>query len=76
MGNGEFWSDWWVGEVSFKSRFNRLYMISVQKECRVSECGFWGTNGWVWNLKWSRVLRVRDESFLNELMEYLNRVQI
>jgi len=38
LGNGLntfFWSDCWVGTVSFRERFRRLYELSIHKELSV-----------------------------------------
>lgn len=49
--------DVWVGDVSFKVKFNRLFRLSVQREALVNNCGSWGQNGWKCGLMWSRELK-------------------
>lgn len=55
VGNGKltlFWSDVWVGGVSFRDRFNRLFDLSVFKGVSVFDmCQLgWGEEGEAW--KW------------------------
>ena len=57
VGNGKniyFWSDVWVGGVSFKERFSRLFELSVDKRVSVFDlCHLgWGENGEAWKWRW------------------------
>jgi len=50
LGNGKntlFWTDAWVGGVSFSVRFNRLYELSVLKSVSVFDMHLlgWGVEG-------------------------------
>ena len=45
VGNGRevlFWSDNWIDLENLKSRFPRLFSLSVNKEARLCDCGIWG----------------------------------
>lgn len=48
--------------------FNRLYRVSDQHDRKISEMGTWGVDEWVWDLKWKRNLRAREEPNLNNLL--------
>jgi len=70
VGNGAntlFWSDVWVGDVSFRVRFPRLFDLSMFKEASVVEmCQLgWGEGGQV--RRWRRSLFVWEEELVGEL---------
>ena len=49
IGNGVatlFWLDHWLGDECLKDRFPRLFSISIQKHCFISEMGCWIDNVW------------------------------
>ncbi|XP_024640465.1 uncharacterized protein [Medicago truncatula] len=77
VGNGEniyFWSDVWVGGVSFKERFSRLFELSVDKWVSVFDLFHlgWGENGEAW--KWRRRLFAWEEEQLGEKCLLLQNV--
>jgi len=39
--NVRFWEDKWVGDISLKERFTRLYNISMCQESVMSDLGIW-----------------------------------
>lgn len=45
-----FWSDVWVGEETLKDRFPRLFILSSQKNHRVTQMGSWNGHVWSWSL--------------------------
>jgi len=64
VGNGKqifFWSDVWVGGVSFRERFSRLFELVVDKWVSVyNMCQLgWGEYGEAW--KWRRRLFAWEE---------------
>lgn len=71
LGSGNdtsFWHDIWACEESFKSKFPRLFRLSSQKNCKVSDMGSWGSLGWVWNLQWVREVSSRNRDLLDLLL--------
>ena len=53
VGNGRnilFWEDNWVSSGVLKSRFLRLFSLSVSKKANLFDCGDWVNGVWVWNL--------------------------
>ena len=75
VGNGRntfFWSDNWLGGVPLKLQFNRLYDLSVHKECSVEDMSTarWedGSLGWVWR----RRLLAWEEESVRECVGLLN----
>ncbi|GJZ75241.1 hypothetical protein Tco_0639706 [Tanacetum coccineum] len=45
--------DSWMEEKPFCVRFNRLFTLELDPNCKV--CERWGDGGWIWN--WRRVVR-------------------
>ena len=41
-----FWSDNWIDSEDLKSRFPRLFSLSVNKEANLCDCGIWGNGTW------------------------------
>ncbi|KAK2393020.1 hypothetical protein QL285_055002 [Trifolium repens] len=79
LGNGGdtiFWHDTWVGVQPLKEVFPRLFLVSTQKECSVSEVGRWVTGRWVWDLKWRRNLFVWEEERRDMLVNVLTPIQL
>jgi hypothetical protein len=77
VGNGVdtlFWSDVWVGDVSFRVRFPRLYDLSMFKEASVAKmCQLrWGDDVQV--SCWRRGLFVWEEELVGELKSLLHMV--
>ncbi|GKV42785.1 hypothetical protein SLEP1_g50152 [Rubroshorea leprosula] len=65
-----FWHEWWVGDKSLRDLFPRLFELSVKKEGKVSEMGFWEEGEWVWRIEWRRgtIGREKNEEELLEKM--------
>jgi hypothetical protein len=79
LGNGgdtSFWYDTWVGVHPLKEVFPRLFLVSTQKECCVSEVGRWDTGRWVWDFKWRRNLFVWEEERRDMLVNVLTPIQL
>ena len=51
-----FWEDVWVGDVSLKQKYGRLWSISEQRGLAVAGCGSWEGVVWRWDLTWRREL--------------------
>ena len=79
MGDGKntlFWTDVWVGEVSLRDRFTRLYELSLLKGESVAAMRSlgWGGAGEAW--KWRRRLFAWEEESLGELTLLLLSVSL
>ncbi|KAL4569231.1 hypothetical protein LXL04_024866 [Taraxacum kok-saghyz] len=69
----KFWYEVWLGEELLCAKFHRLFALSVNRECLVSDC--WSDNGW--RFVWRRNIRSGvEEQQLRELMGLLHSVQI
>jgi len=69
-----FWSDVWVGGVTFRDKFSRLFYLSLLKEVSVFEASQlgWGEDGETW--KWRMVLFTWEEEMVGELCLLLQNV--
>ncbi|GKV31443.1 hypothetical protein SLEP1_g40129 [Rubroshorea leprosula] len=63
-----FWSDRWIGDKSLRDLFPRLFALSMKKEGKVSEMGYWEEGRWHWRVEWRRgtIGREKDEEGLLE----------
>jgi len=67
VGNGRdilFWEDNWLGSGALKSRYLRLFSLSVNKEVSLSDSRVYDNNVWVWRLNWRKGLFVWEESLV------------
>ncbi|PWA32006.1 RNA-directed DNA polymerase, eukaryota [Artemisia annua] len=65
--------DIWVEDQPLCSRFNRLYMLESEQNCKVRDR--WNNGGWVW--KWRRDVRGGiEQSQLNSLLILLANVEL
>jgi len=46
--------DVWLLDKPFRETFSRLFSLSVQKTCNISEMGLEVEGFWSWDLKWKR----------------------
>ncbi|XP_068466537.1 uncharacterized protein [Phaseolus vulgaris] len=53
-------------------KFPRLYSISLDTGCTLSQVGGWSNNDWSWKLRWRRNLFVWESSLLDLLMQMLD----
>jgi len=67
-----FWSDNWVTSGDLKSRFPRLFSLSVLKEANIRECGSKANGVWEWNLRWRRGLFTWEEDQVSQLLETIS----
>ena len=51
-----FWHDNWCEGGQLKRVVPRLFTISLQKNCLISQMGTWNDGAWSWNLRWRRIL--------------------
>jgi hypothetical protein len=79
VGDGKttcFWTDVWLGRVSFSVRYSRLYDLTVLKGelvFQLSQLG-WGENGGAWS--WRRRLFAWEEELVRELILLLGNVTL
>ncbi|KAK2446236.1 hypothetical protein QL285_017071 [Trifolium repens] len=70
------WWDTWIGDISLKDRYPRLFLISNQKSASVAE--MWNneacTGRWLFN--WRRRFFVWEEVLFEELKEVINGAAI
>jgi len=61
-----FWHDTWVGDISFKLKFSRLFDLSMYKESTVDEMARlgWNVGGRAW--EWRRRLLAWEEESVGE----------
>lgn len=77
IGNGQgtrFWEDVWVGEITLKLEFPRLYALSKDSDCLVADC--WVGDGWKLEFNrplgedamtdWERLIDILDDFCPNE----------
>ena len=79
VGNGKqiyFWWDVWVGGVSFREKFSRLFELAMDKWVSVFDmCQLgWGENGEAW--KWRQRLFAWEEEKVGELCLLLQNVTL
>jgi hypothetical protein len=76
IGNGlstNFWHDSWCGKILLRTRFHRLFQLSLQQGGKVGELGNLVGSDWVWDLRWRRHLFVWETDLLHELMLVVTR---
>ena len=71
-----FWSDVWVGGMTFRERFSRLFDLSLLKDVSVFDmCQVgWGEGGEAW--KWRQGLFAWEEEVVGELCLLLQNVTL
>lgn len=74
VGDGKeflFWDDVWWGTSKLRSLFQRLFILSSQKEASIFEMGEWRDNRWCWNFSRNRELLDREKEKVEELKALL-----
>jgi len=79
IGNGFntfFWSDFWVGMVTFMEKFRRLYDLSIHQNLTVGEMHAldWGEDGEAW--RWRHRLLAWEEDLVVEIRNLLSNVTL
>ena len=74
--NTLYWRDVWVGGMSFKDRFPRLFVLFMFKDAYVFDMHVlgWGSEGMAW--RWRRRLFTWEEELLGDLMLLLHNVTL
>lgn len=47
-----FWLDTWIGNTTLHDLFPRLFSVTVNKEAKVTDCGYWLNRSWIWRWSW------------------------
>lgn len=79
LGNGadtNFWHDRWIGNETLCTQFPRLFRLSSQKHCMISEMGFWLNSKWEWDLRWTRTIANRLEAQLQHLLSIIGPISV
>ena len=71
-----FWEDKWVGEVTFKEKFQRLYEMSNQKGMMVAELGEWVGNEWKWKFEWRRALFMWELPLFDAFLQVTENIHL
>lgn len=79
LGNGndtDFWEGNWMGGMSLKARFPRLFHLSTNQLAKVSEMGSWTQEGWVWQLEWRPELHDTELAGVADLEQIIQQVPL
>ncbi|GLT36122.1 hypothetical protein SLA2020_105240 [Shorea laevis] len=71
-----FWSEPWVGNKTLRDVYPRLYELSTNKACKISDMGVWEGDKWCWKMEWKRERRGREKDEEEMLGEGLDRLQL
>jgi hypothetical protein len=77
VGNGvttHFWTTKWVSDLPLSCLFPRLFSLSNQKDCKVSDCVLLVGGNLSWNFSWRRNLFQWEENLKISLLEVLDSV--
>ena len=65
-----------MGFGDLKSRFPRLFSLSVVKDAKLFRCGDWVSNIWVWNLIWRRGVFEWEENQVRQRLEEVHGLSL
>lgn len=71
-----FWKQGWCGETPLKTRFRKLFHLSIQKNKSILEMGEWRNGSWSWSFKWRRSLSLRERNMVDELCNVVNGIPL
>lgn len=57
-------------------RFDRLFLLAVDKEAKVTDMGEWEEGVWRWRWNWRRSLFLWEETLVNDLQRSLGCINI
>ena len=57
-------------------KFPRLFSISLDTDCTLSQVGVWNNNIWSWKLRWRRNLFVWESSLVDVLLQLLDNKRL
>lgn len=70
----KFWEDVWVGNLSLKESFPRLFGMTEDRGKLIEEVGAWQGDTWVWKLGWRRQFFNWEEALVLELTNLLHPI--
>lgn len=76
IGNGQsimFWQDRWCESSPLYKSFPRLFTLSLQKNCFISQMGEWMESSWTWQLLWRRPLYEWESNEVESLKQCIDR---
>ena len=73
--NISFWGDYWLGHEKLTIKYSRLFYVSAQHNCKISDMGEWSNDRWSLNLLWRRPLLVWEKELVDNLLSELNSVK-
>lgn len=79
IGNGSnlrFWHDEWVPNTCLKKVFQRLFILSIQKDNTVADMGIWVGDTWFGDFKWRRILFDWEITRVQELIDNSTSISI
>jgi len=79
VGDGKkirIWEDKWLDNIPLAYKFPRLYSISLDTCCTLSQAGAWYNNCWSWKMRWRRNLFVWECSLVDLLMQSLENKRL
>ncbi|GKV43557.1 hypothetical protein SLEP1_g50836 [Rubroshorea leprosula] len=58
-----FWRERWIGNKTLRDLCPRLFELSTNKACNISDMGVWEGDKWCWKVEWrrARIGREKDE---------------
>ncbi|GLT57088.1 hypothetical protein SLA2020_300870 [Shorea laevis] len=71
-----FWEEVWIGNVSLREKFPRLYSLATNKQATIAEVGRSRECEGKWGWEWRRTLFVWESTLLQELEEILSQVHL
>jgi len=71
-----FWEDNWLENIPLLHKFPRLFSISLDTDCTLSQVGVWNNNIWSWKLRWRRNLFEWESSLVVLLMQLVDNKRL
>lgn len=79
IGNGgltSLWNDTWIGIVSLKEKYSRLFLVSDGRNAKVDKVGRWEGDLWVWNFNWRRIFFEWEDSMVQDFVSFLSDAKL
>lgn len=66
-----FWRDPWCEGITLKNCFKKLFHLSTQKNCLISDMCSWENGEKIWVFSWRRHLSLRESALVEELQRVI-----